>query len=154
MYRRLDVGACLAAIIMECGFTKFVCGMRQLNLQSDLPLRHGSTPIAIGVFLLLASNYWPALPIVTAMALVAAGATGETCARLAGSPLLPIAVAGHLFVYSSLYFIFVGAVCHAALAKPHGGIGALLILDVAASAFLMAFAVRMAVVAVARVSSR
>jgi hypothetical protein len=45
------------------------------------------------------------------MALVALGATAATTRRLRSYPTL---ITIHLFVYFSLYILFVGAICHAA----------------------------------------
>jgi hypothetical protein len=70
--------------------------------------------ICIGLAMLLAAPRWPALPEVTAMGLVALGATGVTLARFRGTPALLPVLAMHATVYGTLYVLFVGAAIHAA----------------------------------------
>ena len=71
------------------------------------------TLIAVGLAVLLAAAWWPAVPVVTAMALVAFGATGATLARFRGRPaLLPVLLV-HLAIYGALYALFVAATLHA-----------------------------------------
>jgi hypothetical protein len=59
----------------------------------------------------------PSMPAVTAMALVALGATDVTLTRFRAAPgLLPIMLL-HATIYGGLYAIFVGAALHAASAE-------------------------------------
>jgi hypothetical protein len=51
-------------------------------------------------------------------------------------------IAVHLFVYLSLYFLFVGAVCHAAIQAPRDGVTFLQALDFGVSVVPMASVVR------------
>jgi hypothetical protein len=98
--------------------------------------------IAIGFVVLLAGAWWSVVPVVTAMAVIALGATGVTANRRHTSPAFCVVIAVHLFVYLSLYFLFVGAVCHAAIQAPPGGLTFLQGLDLAVSVVPMALVVR------------
>ncbi|HEX4413958.1 MAG TPA: hypothetical protein VH107_10055 [Lacipirellulaceae bacterium] len=78
----------------------------------------GALLIAVGLTLLLVSMLMPNVPAVTAMAIVACGATQSTLARGERSPALPTIMLLHAGVYLSLYATFVCAVLytpHAAL---------------------------------------
>jgi hypothetical protein len=105
--------------------------------------------LATGLAMLLVAALMPGMPTVSAMALVALGATMATIDRFRGTAALRASVAAHLFVYASLYFLFVGAVCHAAMAGPQNGLTFLQGLDFGISAMLMTLAVRMGVVTLA-----
>jgi hypothetical protein len=106
----------------------------------------GTAPIAIGLVVLIAAAYMPTLPVTSAMALVAVGATGALCSQFAKSQLASAAVVIHVFVYVSLYLVFVGAVIHSAMSAPSSDIHFfLMILDLGASALLMAITVGKAV---------
>jgi hypothetical protein len=105
--------------------------------------------IAVGLKVLLVAIVWPSFPAVTAVALIAMGATSALIARFRCSPSLPVIAGAHLFVYSSLYLLFVGAVFHSAVAKPGGGMSFLLCVDVALSILPMSAAVRIALGAIA-----
>ncbi|MEX2317226.1 MAG: hypothetical protein WD669_08745 [Pirellulales bacterium] len=104
--------------------------------------------IASGLALLVAAACWPAAPAVTAMALVALGATSLTLPRLVHQQNAPILIAAHLFVYVSLYLLFVGAVWHGATAGPRAGWHLWQSLDLLASLWPMALASRLAVTAI------
>ena len=55
------------------------------------------------------STFWPGAPVVTAMAIIALGATETTLARFRGNgAFLPVVVL-HSTIYASLYALFVGA---------------------------------------------
>jgi hypothetical protein len=96
--------------------------------------------IAAGLSVLLAAAWWPVLPAVTGMAIVALGATEATLARFRGSPaLLPVLVV-HLAVYGGLYALFVGAMLHAA-AQADAGIGLAAAIDLTASIWPAAIAI-------------
>jgi hypothetical protein len=65
--------------------------------------------IGAGLALLFTSSWLPNVPVVTAMALIALGATEITLARLRDtSTCLPLIIL-HGTVYASLYALFVGA---------------------------------------------
>jgi hypothetical protein len=92
----------------------------------------GSAAIAAGLAILAAAMLWPGVPAVTALSLVVLGATDATLARFRGKAvILPIALT-HLFIYGSLYALFVGAALHAA-SHWGAGLNALAILDLAFS---------------------
>lgn len=65
--------------------------------------------IALGLVLLMATIYWPAMPAATGMALIALGATGATVTRFAGSPGFQLLLLLHLTVYGGLYALCSGA---------------------------------------------
>jgi hypothetical protein len=89
--------------------------------------------IAVGIAVLLAGSFWPRVPLVAAMALVALGATGMTLVRYKRSPaLLPLAVT-QLTIYVGIYGVFIGAALHAANARSGPQLELLTILDVVAS---------------------
>jgi hypothetical protein len=92
----------------------------------------GAAAIAAGLAILTVAMLFPGSPAVAGMALVVLGATGATLTRYRGNPaILPILLA-HLFVYGSLYALFVGSAVHAAA---HSGEGpsAHIIFDLALS---------------------
>ncbi len=116
--------------------------MRRLDLsvlaaRAALPL--GPTAIAAGLAILMAAILWPGMPVVTAMALVALGATCATLARLrSAAAFLPMMLV-HLAIYGSLYVIFVGATLDAAT-RSGPGLSILTIADLALSVCPLAIA--------------
>jgi hypothetical protein len=80
-----------------------------------LHARWAPTLIAIGLAQLAAGIAWPTVPIVTALALVALGATLATIDRFRTSPALPPVLLLHSAVYGSLYILFIGASLDAAM---------------------------------------
>ncbi len=91
--------------------------MRRLRLQfrsGEIAAIHGPALIAAGLLVLLAAVWWPAVPTLTAMTLVALGATGATIERFRGSLALAPVLIAHLAIYCGLYALFVGASLHAA----------------------------------------
>jgi hypothetical protein len=80
-----------------------------------LNARWAPTLIAIGLAQLAAGIAWPTVPIVTALALVALGATLATIDRFRTSPVLPPVLLLHSAVYGSLYILFIGASFDAAM---------------------------------------
>jgi hypothetical protein len=106
------------------------------------------TLIFVGLAILLASAWWTVLPVVTAMALVALGATGAAMRRSQGSRSSFAVVAAHFFVYLNLYFLFAGAVCHAAIQAD--GLTILIGLDLGLSVLPMAILVQRSVSAMGR----
>jgi hypothetical protein len=122
------------------------------HLPSSLAQRSAWGPclIATGLLMLLMDTGFPLLPVVTAMAVIALGATIAAIARLDGSPYASPALAAHLFVYASLYLLFVGAVCHAAMAGGRGGLSLLQAGDLLISAAVMMLVVRTFLAALTR----
>jgi hypothetical protein len=85
----------------------------RLPLQQVSTVRR-STPwgpawIGMGLGLLVANAWWPAVPVVTAMALVALGATAVTLERFRGTPRAYLVVGLSLPMYVGLYGLFLGA---------------------------------------------
>ena len=109
----------------------------------------GATRIALGLAVLLASAYWPALPVMTGMALIALGATFAVVSRFRCSPVRRHLFAAHLFVYSTLYLLFVGAVLHAVMARPGNGLSLSQGLDLVLSIVLIVAATRIVLMAIA-----
>jgi hypothetical protein len=104
--------------------------------------------IAIGLGVLLIAVYWPATPVVSAMALIALGATGATVPRMLGLSTAMLLLIVHLFVYSSLYLLMFGSVCHSARSgMPQAGLS-LTLIDVALSLWPMSLAVRRVLAAI------
>jgi hypothetical protein len=114
-----------------------------------LPARRAPVLIAVGFLVLLAGACWPAMPVVTGMALVALGASVATAHQLRSAPISCVVIAAHLFVYLNLYLLFVGAVCHAATQAPQDGLTLLQNLDLGGSVVPMALVVRRSVAAIA-----
>jgi hypothetical protein len=98
--------------------------------------------LAAGLVGLVVGAYFPAAPVLTAMALVTLGATVITVDRFAGRPPAGLTFAGHAFVYGSLYFLFVGAVLPSAAFARGSVLSIGLWLDLAASIGLMAISAR------------
>ena len=70
--------------------------------------------IGLGLALQIAATWWPIAPVVTALALVALGATSATVSRLANNRAAAPLLLAHLAIYSLLYVVYVGAVWHGA----------------------------------------
>lgn len=83
--------------------------MRSLFPQAE-PIRdtHQFAPllIAVGLAILLAQTAIPALPVATAIALIALGASLITLRRSTNRT----AIAAHFFIYASIYLLLVGAI--------------------------------------------
>ena len=96
-------------------------------------------PVAMGAGLVLLgiATWWPAVPVVTAMACVALGATDVTLTRFRRTAAIVPIVLLHALTYTGLYALFVGAVCHAATTGPRDGLSFLQTLDLGASAGVM-----------------
>lgn len=95
--------------------------------------RWGPALIAAGLAVLILAAWWPALPVVSAMALLTLGATGSTLARFNRSPSLRAFLPVHIVVYAGLYVLFIGAILHAATTRSGGGVDLLRTIDLAAS---------------------
>ena len=92
----------------------------------------------MGLVVLTAGPWWPHAPFVTAMAIITLGATEIMLARFRDSAaLLPVAVL-HGVAYTGLYGLFIGATLHTSAAA----LSALAMLDLIASAFPMAIALK------------
>lgn len=72
----------------------------------------GPLLIAVGLIILLAATWLPALPLVTAMALITLGATLVTIARFVGSIAFATVLLLHAATYAMLYGLFVAAALH------------------------------------------
>jgi hypothetical protein len=102
----------------------------------------GPERIGVGVAILLLNGLWPAVPVVTAMALVALGATAVTLKRFGDAPQGALIVALNLLVYCGLYAIFVCASLHQISLRPDHRPGVLALLDLATSVGPMTIAVQ------------
>lgn len=126
--------------------------MRVLFSQSSIDAqaaRTGPLLIGAGLGLLFIASRWAAAPLATGMAFVALGATIATIARFRRMVSLPMVAAANLFVYSSLYLLFVAAVWHAAVSGPRGRLAFVQGLDLGVSAMVMAVAVCLSVRSIA-----
>ncbi|MCC7475787.1 MAG: hypothetical protein IT425_10345 [Pirellulales bacterium] len=70
---------------------------------------HGPLTIAAGLIPMILSPWLTAMPLVTAMALVALGATEATITRFRSSPNRGWVLAIHATCYAGLYALFVAA---------------------------------------------
>jgi hypothetical protein len=103
----------------------------------------GHAWIGAGLTLLLLNAWNPAVPAVTAMGLVALGATGVMAARFRGTQYGFLVVILNFAVYGLLYALFVGATIHSSAALASARIDAPKAIDLVASAWPMtaAFAI-------------
>jgi hypothetical protein len=102
----------------------------------------GPLLIAVGLTLLLVSLFVPEVPTVTAMAIVACGATQATFARFSQSPGLPTIMLLHASVYLSLYATFVCAILYLPAADSGHALSIPAALDLAASILPMSVALQ------------
>lgn len=109
--------------------------LRSLNLP---PAERAPILIAAGLAMILAAAWVPAMPVVTAMAILTVGATEATLARFRGSPAVVPVLLMNVATYVSLYGLFIGATMHAAAAASPVGLGLWAALDLAASVLPMA----------------
>jgi hypothetical protein len=110
-------------------------------------LRSGPALIAIGLAVLVAATWWPAAPVISALAVVILGATAATLSRFSHHRALCPMIALHLFVYGGLYLMFIGAAWHAAATGQRSGRHIWQTLDLAASVFPMGLAARWSIAA-------
>jgi hypothetical protein len=96
-------------------------------------VQRGPAWIGVGLGLLVANAWWPAVPVVSAMALVALGATAVTVERFRGTPGAYLVVALNLVMYCCLYALFVGATLHHAGVRADHRLGTLTAIDLVAS---------------------
>jgi apolipoprotein N-acyltransferase len=80
------------------------------------------------------------VPTVTAMTLVAYGATSATMARFRNSPEIMPIVLVHLAIYGGLYALFVGATLHAAFTGSGIGLSGVSVADILLSVGPLGFA--------------
>jgi hypothetical protein len=98
--------------------------------------------IAFGLTILLTAVLFPSIPAVSAMAIVALGATQSTLLRFRHSPVLPSIMLLHAATYLSLYLTFVCAVLYTPAAGTANALSLLGALDLAASILPMAMALQ------------
>lgn len=103
----------------------------------------GPLLIAFGLTLLLVSLLVPNVPAVTAMAIVAWGATLSTFTRFERSPALPTIMLLHAGVYLSLYATFVCAVLYTSQAALTHALGWQAAFDLALSVVPMAVSLQL-----------
>ena len=116
------------------------------RLADRLTTEFGPAFIGVGLILLVATAVWPQLPSVSAMALIALGATDATVERLRRHASFTPWLILHCLAYSSLYALFFCA----SLAKADIGSSAasyLYVLDLFASTLPMTVALRSILVA-------
>jgi hypothetical protein len=118
-----------------------------LSPNATQPALWGPSLVALGLAVLILAPWWPAAPVVSAMALLTLGATGATLARFGGSPSLRPILVVHIVTYAGLYVLFIGATLHAAT-KQGGGIGWQQAIDLSASLLPMIVAMRLSLRAV------
>lgn len=102
----------------------------------------GPLLIAIGLALLLASAWLPALPLITAMAILTLGATLATIDRFAGSRAFAAILLLHGATYALLYGLFIAATLHASFDGTHTPTGTATRIDLALSTLPILIAVR------------
>jgi hypothetical protein len=103
--------------------------------------------MALGVAMLIMNAGWPAWPVATGVSLIALGATKTLLGRPLSASLPRVAIAVHLFVYASLYLLFIGALCDASIRAPRNGLTLSQVIDLGLSAGVMAFVARTCVAA-------
>ena len=102
----------------------------------------GEICIGLGLIILIAAVWWPGAPLVTAIAIVALGATDTVAFRFrASTSAVPIIVL-HGITYALLYALIVGARLHMPAAAPPASVSGFVILDLIASTFPMALALK------------
>jgi hypothetical protein len=100
------------------------------------------TLIGVGLGLLIVAAWWPIAPIVTAMAIIAFGATDAMVSRFGGSTSAWPLMALHGTMYVTLYALFVGARLHVSATALTPGVGGLTMIDLVVSAFPMSIALK------------
>lgn len=127
-----------------------IASVRDFSTHSPTLLADRIAPalIASGLVVLLAQICWPVFPVASAVSLIALGATIATIARLHRAASLRSGIAIHLFVYASLYLLFIGAICDAVIRSPSGGLTLAQTIDLGLSAGVMAFVARACVAAI------
>jgi hypothetical protein len=96
--------------------------------------------VGVGLATLIVSSGWSGAPVLTAMAIIALGATEITSARFQGTNALLPVMSVHAVVYCWLYLLFVGGTLHAASVTSTAGLSIWKVLDLAASLLIAAIA--------------
>jgi hypothetical protein len=112
--------------------------MRSSLVDPDSPLcttQAAPATIALGLTILIAHVVFPLLPIATAFAIVALGASLAIVSRSARRTV----IASNLLVYAFLYLLFVGAICDGAIRTSARSLSILQTIDLGLSAGIMAF---------------
>jgi hypothetical protein len=111
----------------------------------------GPALIALGLLVLMLSAWCPALPVVTAMAILTLGATYVMVQRFrSSSDYIPVLLL-HASTYAALYGLFIAATLHAAGRAPNTAVSSVVILDIAASVLPILTALRHIAAAARRV---
>jgi hypothetical protein len=111
---------------------------RASQLVHDVSWSTASLAVGLGVLIL---NGWSAdVPVVSAMSLVALGATAITVDRYRGKWLGEIVVALNLVMYFGLYVLFVGSTVHRATSQSDHRLGIAAAIDLAVSVLPLAIA--------------
>ncbi len=86
--------------------------------------------------------WWPGAPVVTAMAIIALGATYAAIDRYnRGTLMLPVVIL-QATTYAALYGLFIGATLHAGATRPTASLSGWTLLDLAFSTIPMAVALQ------------
>jgi hypothetical protein len=107
-------------------------------------LVQGAAAIAGGLAILTAAMLWPGVPVVTAVALVALGATSVTLGRFRRTAGIVPATFVHLAIYGGLYAIFLGASLDLAATRPTTTLEVALFVDIVISIVPLGLAVQRA----------
>jgi hypothetical protein len=104
------------------------------------PAQAATWLIGAGLVVLLAQTIWPALPALTAVAMIALGATNATIGRWLDNANLCRHLILSAVIYASLYLLFVGAVLDAAARTSFGRLELPQTMDLVMSVVVMAIA--------------
>jgi hypothetical protein len=127
--------------------------MRDANFASQRFSAHaaaGPRLIAIGLAILIAATWIPSLPVLTAMAVLALGATYATLVRFRRSPLLLSVLLIHAATYATLYLLFVGATLPLGVTATSRQLGLVNVLDLSVSWVFLGLAVSHIVIVLRR----
>src|SRR5262245_44368275 len=102
----------------------------------------GPTWITVGLAIMLVGAFYPNAPMVTAIGLIALGATEVIVSRRHGPSSVTPLILLHATTYALLYALFIGARLHMPAAAPASSLAALTLLDLAASTLPMTLAFR------------
>jgi hypothetical protein len=108
----------------------------------------GPLLIAAGLAMLLGQVCWSVLPVATALAIIALGTTIETTRGRRRAANHPGLMAVHLFVYTSLYVLFIGAICDASMRRSLGGLSLLEFIDLGMSVGVMVLVARLCIASI------
>lgn len=115
---------------------------RLFTLPLSAPLVRSQILIGVGLALLLFYTWLPALPVVTAMAILTLGATHATIERFRGSPArMPILLL-HATTYAALYGLFIAATLHPAASQSVVSLNAVVFADIFLSTLPICIALR------------